>query len=192
MKSLTQSGKSGFLKISATALVFLVGVPQIGVASDPQYYEGTAALCAVSPNMFLPPETKGNNGILYVDDLIMVWQIKSADSELMNGTELMHASWKQTKSGTQFQSGELVMTPDVYVGTGAFEEKFKFKIDPAAPITGTYTGTGDLKGVSADYELTPNEGVFCEETFDWASACPTCMPFNPGGYNMSGWIYGLE
>lgn len=161
--------------------------------SDPIYYSGTARLCAVSQNMFDPPNQRGNSGASYMDDLVMVWQIHSLDTELMQGHEVMSALWMQTKSGVTFQSGELVMTPYVLEGTGAFEEKFKFKID-GSDITGIYTGTGDLKGVTGTYHLQGPINApefFCDADFDWMSLCPDCMPLPfPNGYNMSGWIEG--
>jgi len=177
----------------AAALMSAAGMLQTAGASELIYYAGTARLCAVSPNMFDPPKVKGNNGALYMDDLVQVWQIHSPDAELMQGPEVMITVWKQTKSGVTFQSGELVMTPYSYEGIGAFEEKFKIKLD-GSDITGIYKGTGALKGVTATYHLEgpiPAPEYFCDVDFDWASLCPECVPLPfPNGYEMSGWIEG--
>jgi len=143
--------------------------------------------------MFDPAKQRGNNGALYMDDLVMVYQIHSPDTELMQGHEVISAVWKQTPSGVTFQTGELVMTPYVFEGSGAFEEKFKFKLD-GSDITGIYTVTGDLKGVPGTYHLQgpiPDPAYFCDVDFDWQSLCPDCVPMPfPNGYNMSGWIEG--
>lgn len=178
---------------ASAALLVAMGMMQTVGASEPIYYQGTAALCAVSTNMFEPLKEKGNNAnsLSYMDNLVMVWQIKSPGTPLMNGSEVMHTQWTETRSGVIFQTGELVMTPDIYAGTGAFEEKFKFKIDDSA-ITGVYTGTGDLKGVTGTYALAPAPYA-CDYDFDWASLCAECVPFPfPNGYDMEGWIEGYD
>jgi hypothetical protein len=177
----------------SAAMIVAMGMMHSVSASEPIYYEGTAALCAVSTNMFDPLKEKGNNAnsLSYMDNLVMVWQIKSPGTPLMNGSEVMHTQWTETSSGVVFQTGELVMTPDIYAGTGAFEEKFKFKVNDSA-ITGVYKGSGDLKGVTATYTLAPAPYV-CDLSFDWASLCPECVPLPfPNGYDMEGWIEGYD
>lgn len=192
MRSLTQFGKSVLFSVSVSIPVLMAGMAQMVGAAEPIYYQGTAALCAVSPNMFDLPKTKGNNGVSYMDDLVMVYQIKSPETPLMNGSEVMHAVWTQTKSGVTFQTGQLVMTPNMYVDTGAFEEKFKFKLEEGAAISGIYRGTGELKGVTATYELSEMPYV-CDPDFNSSVLCPDCVPFPfPMGYDMEGWIEGYE
>jgi hypothetical protein len=182
-----QTGQYAF-DVSVVVLLAM-SLMQTVVASEPVYYEGTAALCAVSMNMFEPLKEKGNNenSLSYMDNLVMVWQIKSPGTPLMNGSEVMHTQWTETRSAVVFQTGTLVMTPDIYAGTGTFEEKFKFKVD-GSDITGVYTGAGDLKGVTATYTLAP-ASYTCDPEFDWSSLCPECVPLPfPNGYDMEGWI----
>jgi len=205
MKSLNQFGKSVSI-ISTAALVSIASMTQIAIAKDQQYYEGTATLCAMSTNVIMPPDMKGNNGVSYKDDMTFVYLIKSEDSDLMNGWELMTNKWKQTKSGNAFNTGEVVLTPEVDGYDGTLEGRFNFRAEDANNISGRYKGTGDFTGVTADYNLGApylvpvEEGPDCSQALAVCTDCiPAAFPIDPtvpqfyyNQYDMSGWVNNFE
>jgi hypothetical protein len=197
---------------ASTALLLALGTMSLRVAADPESFSGVATLCAISPEVISPPEQKGNNGVLVNNDMTFIYLIKADNSEsLMNGWEDQTNNSKLTKSGVEFFWGRAEFIPDGLAGTGALVEDFKYKSEEiASGVSGTFTGTGALEGVTVDYELSPPyEGSvidFPPECFGYTALCGDCFPaLLPGGdetpgteddtflqYDISGWIEGYE
>jgi hypothetical protein len=113
---------------------------------------------------------------------------------------MLNLDWKITPKWT-FLTGVGVFTPDDYVGTDSFlTEDIKIKTNDLSTFTGVWLGTGDLEGISVDYEL--------ELQTDPIPDCPTnpppqceeiggCLPAEPPYaelivYDMSGFVTETE
>jgi len=175
-----------------TALLLMVGMPQLATASDPQLFDGIASLCAIDPTTE-ETITKGN-GVLVEKQAVQLYRIET-DSDLLNGWEVLTSQFKTAKSGNVFYMGTATLTPDGYEGKDALKENFNLLQDGSLP-SGTYTGTGDLKGVTVDYQLIPYTGdpsvlvsmcsmspPYCEDSENYC--IPTAGMF---GWSMSGVI----
>lgn len=209
MKSAAQTHKSIF-SLSSLAAALLMGGMQAGVAADPAPFEGVATLCAISPEVIAPPEQKGKSGVLVQYDMKFYYLIETEGADgLMNGWEDQTNNWKQTKSGTDFYWGDTYFIPDAHAGYGALEEDFRFKAaEILEGISGTLKGSGDLEGVTVDYQLSApyltDVGAFPGRCWEYTSLCETCFPAlmpGPDGipgndddqfhqYDMSGWVDG--
>ena len=188
---------------ASAALLLAMGMVQSTSAADPDFFEGVATVCAVSPEVITPPEQKGNSGVLVKYDMRFIYLIKADNSEsLMNGWEDQANNSKLTKSGIEFFWGYAEFVPDGYAGTGALVEDFKFKAEEILyGASGTFTGTGALEGVTVDYELSiPYQlpaSTFPPECIDYTALCAECFPaITPDGqftqYDISGWIVGYD
>jgi hypothetical protein len=200
----------------SAALLFTLSMMPLTVAADTEPFSGVATLCAISPEVVAPPEQKGKNGVLVKNNMTFIYLIKADSSEsLMNGYEYQANNSKLTKSGIEFFTGYAEFIPNEYAETGAFVEDFKYKAEEiASGVSGTFTGTGALEGVTVDYTLSPpypSAAVdFPPECFGYdATLCEYCItayipidPENPNPvfpddfifmqYEISGWIEGYE
>ncbi len=186
--------KSIFPALSATAFLLLAGVTQFATASDPVPYEGIASLCAVDPtNEGIV--TKGN-GLVINQLAVQLYRIET-NSELVNGWEVLDFKIKLTNSGKAFTMGTALLTPDDYEGAGTLKDNFNFVQEDPALISSAYKGTGDLEGVTVEYQLTPYVGdpavlaQMCAEAHPYCESgenfcVPTAGQF---GWSMSGVIY---
>jgi hypothetical protein len=200
---------------ASTALLLALGTMSLRVAADPESFSGAATLCAISPEVIAPPEQKGNNGVLVKNDMTFIYLIKADNSEsLMNGWEDQTNNSKLTKSGVEFFWGRAEFIPDGLAGTGALVEDFKYKSEEiASGVSGTFTGTGVLEGVTVDYALSPPyAGLavdFPSECYGYVTLCGDCspafVPIDPNDpspdfpddftfyqYDISGWIEGYQ
>jgi len=188
---------------ASAALLLAMGMTQSTSAAETQPFEGVATLCAISPEVITPPEQKGNEGVLVKYDMRFIYLIKADNSEsLMNGSEDQANNSKLTKSGIEFYWGDAEFVPDGYAGIGALVEKFKFKAEEILNgVSGTFTGTGALEGVTVDYELSPpyqvSASTFPPECYDLLILCDDCFPaISPDEqftqYDISGWIEGYD
>ena len=188
------------------ALLLALSMMPLTIAADP--FTGVATLCAVNIN---PEEQKGNNGVKVSYNNTYIYLI-TADEPLMNGWENQSNNSKLTKSEIQFYWGNIEFIPDGYAGLGAFVEDFKFKAEEIiSGVSGTFTGTGELEGVTVDYALSPpypTEAIdYPPECYGYAGLCGECSPAyipkdssneNPVfpddfvflQYEISGWIEG--
>lgn len=185
---------------SVIALLFLL-IPSRGIAESVGY-EGTATLCFISAT---PPivEFKGpdpeNPTVTLVDGVVSLYQIET-DHPLVNGWEVLSLEWKITPKWT-FLTGLGVFTPDEYIGTESFlTEDMKIKTNDLSTFSGVWHGTGELEGISVDYELVlqsdptpvcPNDPPpQCEEL---GGCLPAVPPFAELiVYDMSGFVTETE
>jgi hypothetical protein len=185
-----------FTGYPARAVLFIAGILQIGICAAAVPFEGTATLCAINP-FGSTTETRGNNGVTYTYDLVMLYRIQT-DNPLMNGWEVLTSNSKLSKNNTGYYWGDAVLTPDLHAGTGTLVDQFKFNAQQSANISGTYSGTGDLDGTTVEYELSvdPN-AAFCDTLPPQCNSVMPCIPicescgegFNvPFGYLMNGLI----
>jgi len=189
MKSFHHFGKS-VSNFSAAILVSIASMSAMAQKPEPQNYTGTATLCALVNPANVTTETKGNDGVTYTYNRILLFRIET-DSPLVTGWEVLTSNTKSLEDGGGYNWGEAVLTPDS--GAGTLVDQFKFPVKQADNIRGTYIGTGDYEGVIVDYALGP----FMNDLF---SACPdvstlcdkanyVCQPIPPGsGYHISGKI----
>jgi len=194
MKLHRQFGQSIFSIITATALSFLVGMPQ--AVADPVPYSGTATLCFVGA---LPPtvEQKGKNGVTYVSDVVSLYYLQT-DNALVNGWEVLTSSMKITKK-VYWLDWTGVLTPTAYVGTTGtvLEETASIKTKDLSTLSGTWQGTGDLTGTSVDYVLVQNPTATQNCPSEQPLQCADvggCLPAEPPYvedptiYDMSGFV----
>ena len=201
-----------YLFSASAALLVAMGVMQSTPAAETEPFAGVATLCAISPEVIAPPEQKGNNGVLVKYDMRFIYLIKADNSEsLMNGWEDQANNSKLPRSGIEFYWGHADFVPDGYAGIGALVEKFKFNAEEILNgVSGTFTGTGALEGVTVDYDLSPpyqvSASTFPPEWFGYTVLCAECFPaISPGEdgvpgneddeftqYDISGWIQGYD
>ena len=186
MKSPNQFGKIVSI-ISIAALAFLSNMAALANNPEPQFYTGTATLCAVDNPANVTTESRGNNGVTYTYNQVLLFYI-ATDHSLMNGWEVLTSNTKSTTSGGGYNWGEAVLTPDL--GSGTLVDEFKFPVKQDDSIRGTYIGTGNYEGVTVDYALGPFMPL--------PSVCPDmppqctdgtydCVPVPPGlGYYING------
>jgi hypothetical protein len=208
MKISQQYGK--YLFGTSAALLLTAGSIYPVVAAEPEPFTAVSTLCAISPNVLTPPDQKGNHGVLVQTDMTYIYRNQALDDQsLMNAWENHTNNWKQTPRGVEFYWGHNTNIPDDHAGTGTLEEDFKFKASELADgITGVLQGTGDLEGVTIEYELTPPNVLpaseYPVECYGYVALCPECFPaITPGPdgipgteddefyqYDFSGWIEG--
>lgn len=210
MSTKREFGKYAFN--GSAALLFALSMMPLTVAADTDPFSGVATLCAVSIS---DAETKGNKGVEYRYDSTYIYLIEAEPSgSLMNGWEVQSNNSKETK-GIAFYWGDAEFIPDGFARTDALVEEFKYKDkEIARGVSGTFTGTGALEGVTVDYSLSPpypSAAVdFPPECFGYdATLCEDCItayipidPENPNPvfpddfvfmqYEISGWIEGYE
>lgn len=117
----------------------------------------------------------------------------------MQGWEVLTSDSKTLKNGKTIYSYEAFFTPDGVEG-GALIDTSKFVMQNPPVISGTYRGSGALKGVTVDYELTIN--MF---TADYCYNHPYCeMPGTacvylyempepaPFAWNVTGYVSGWD
>ncbi len=185
---------------SLIALLFLQ-IPPRSIAESVGY-EGTATLCFISAN---PPEIKfkdpdpENPTVTLVYGVVSLYLVET-DHPLVNGWEVLNLDWKITPKWT-FLTGVRVFTPDDYLGMESFlTEDMKIKTKDLSTFPGVWLGTGELEGISVDYELvlqteptpecpnvTPPQ---CEEI---GGCIPAVPPYaDPIVYDMSGFVTETE
>lgn len=182
-----------FTTLSATALLLMTGMSQLATAADPQPFEGIASLCAIDPTT-VETVTRGNGVVVEVNP-VELYRIET-DSELVNGWEVTTAMYKTTKSGKVYYMGTAILTPDGYSGKDTLKDKFNLLQDGSLPSS-TWEGTGDLKGVTVDYQLIPylpggDPAVLEQMCAEAHPYCETgvCEPMaGVWGWNISGVIY---
>lgn len=193
MSTKTHNGTAFFTPLSATALLLVACMSQMATASDPQPIEGIASLCAIDPTT-TETLTKGN-GVLIETQAVQLYRIET-DNDLVKGWEVLTSKFKTTKSGKVYYMGTATLTPDGYEGKNTLKENFNLLQDGSLPA-GTYTGTGNLKGVTVEYQLTPyypggDPAVLvgmCATSHPYCET-GTCVPTaGEWGWIMSGVIY---
>ena len=180
--------------LSATALLLMAGMSQMAKASEPQPFEGVASLCAIDPTT-AGTTTKGK-GVVVENQPVQLYRVET-DSDLVTGWEVLTSKFKTTKSGKVYYMGTATLTPDGYAGKNTLKENFNLLQDGSLP-SGTYTGTGDLKGVTVDYQLVPYptttipDPVLAGMCAEAPPYCITgvCVPTaGEWGWSMSGVVY---
>jgi len=190
MKPLSQLGQSVSI-ISVATLVSMASITAIAEKPEPEFYTGTATLCALVNPWNTTSETKGKQGVTYTHDEVLLFRIVT-DSPLVTGWEVLTSNTKSPEGRGGYSWGEALLTPDT--GMGTLVDQFKFPVKHGDSIRGTYIGTGDFEGVTVDYALgmftgglpacDPDEvEALCEgEAYG-------CFAMPPGiGYYMSGVI----
>jgi len=193
MNTKTHIRKFVLTTLSATALMLTAGMSQLATASDPQPFEGIASLCAIDPTT-AATVTKGN-GVVVDEQAVQLYRVET-DSDLVMGWEVLTSKFKTTKSGKVYYMGTATLTPDGYGGKDTLKENFNLLQDGSLP-SGTYTGTGDLKGVTVDYQLIPylpggDPAVLAQMYAEAPPYCETgvCVPTaGEWGWSMSGVVY---
>jgi len=192
MKSIHKFGKSVSI-ISAATLVSMASMSAMADKPQPHYYSGTATLCALVNPSNVTAETKGNNGVTYTYNQVLLFRIVT-DSPLVTGWEVLTSNTKSPEGRGGYNWGEAVLTPDL--GAGELVDEFKFPVKQADSIRGTYIGTGDFEGIAVDYALGPfTGGLPACDAEEVAALCENatyvCAPMPPGpgiGYYISGVI----
>jgi hypothetical protein len=194
MKSLNRVGKSVSI-ISIATFVSITSMAALAEKSEPQFYTGTATLCALIAPWNSTTVTKGKHGITYEYDLVLLFRIET-DSPIVTGWEILSSNTKapeKDKAKGGYSWGEAVLTPDL--GTGTLVDEFRFPVVQGDSIRGTYHGNGDYAGITVEYALSAFTGglpvcdaeevsAVCDEA---ALGCVTGLP--PGiGYYISGVI----
>ena len=187
-------GKSIFSTWAAMAL-FIAGMAQTAVAAEAVYFEGKADLCAIDTSGY--SEGQKGNGIEYTNGTVQLFRITS-DHELMIGWEVLTYDTKTLRTDRTISSFEAFFTPDA-VAAGALIDNSKFVMQDPPVISGTYRGTGALKGVTVDYELTLNfltadycyDHPYCDTP---GAACVYLhdMGAPPFSWNMTGYVSGWD
>ena len=185
MKSFDNLGKS-VSKFSVAILVSLAGMSAMAQKPEPQNYTGTATLCALVNPANVTTETEAN-GVTYIYNQILLFRIET-DSPLVTGWEVLTSNTKSSEDGGGYHWGEAVLTPDL--GAGTLVDEFKFPVNQADNIRGTYIGTGDYEGTVVDYALGPFMNNLVSACPDVSTLCGTanydCQPIPPGsGYHIS-------
>ena len=180
--------------LSAMVLLLMGGMSQVATAADPQPYEGIASLCAIDPTT-VDTVTKGN-GVVIDTQAVQLYRVET-DSDLVMGWEVLTSKFKTTKSGKVYYMGTATLTPDGYGGKDTLKDNFNLLQDGSLPV-GTWEGTGDLQGVTVDYQLVPylpaggDPAVLEQMCAEAHPYCETgvCVPTaGEWGWSMSGVVY---
>jgi hypothetical protein len=188
-----KTGNYIFTTLSVTALLLMIGMSPLATASDPQPFEGLASLCAIDRTTE-DLITRGNGVVVEVNP-VELYRIET-DSDLVTGWEVTAAMYKTTKSEKVFYMGTATLTPDGYDGKDTLKDNFNLLQDGSLPA-GTWEGTGDLKGVTVDYQLIPylpdgDPAVLEQMCAEAHPYCETgvCEPMaGVWGWNISGVVY---
>jgi hypothetical protein len=177
MKTIRKIGKFTFFGMATLAILMMALSTQVGLsAAQAQEYIASATMCYIETSNLVTEEKKNKTietGAVYV------WRIES-DNALMNGWEYTYDTIIIHKQGMGMgdrTSGFLEMYPDDYYPGGWFvEDKYNFKSQTETP-EGTYTGVGDLDGVTATYVtefLIPEQDPPVEECMYEGELPPLC------------------
>jgi hypothetical protein len=192
MKSLNQFGKSVSV-ISAATLVSIASLSAVAQEAEPQFYTGTATLCALVNPANTTMETRGKHGVTYTYDQVLLFRIET-DSPLVTGWEVLTSNTKSPEEHGGYSWGVTVLTPDS--GAGTLVDEFKFPVKQADNIRGTYIGTGDYEGMTVDYALGPfTGGLPACDPGDVAALCDdanyVCVPVTPPGVGIGYYMNGV-
>lgn len=190
MNSPRKFGKSVSL-ISIATLISVTSATAIAKKPEPEFYTGTATLCALIDPWSVTSETKGKHGVTYTYDEVLLFRIET-DSPVVTGWEVLRSNSKSPEGHGGYRWGEAALTPDL--GTGTLVDEFKFPITQEDSIRGTYHGNGDYAGMAVDYALSPfTVGLPACDADEVEALCADaaygCVPVPPGiGYYISGVI----
>jgi hypothetical protein len=165
-------------------------------AIDPLLFEGVASLCAIDPTTE-ETVTRGN-GVVVDKQAVQLYRVETNPS-MISGWEVLTSQFKTAKNGKQFYMGTATLTPDGYEEAGTLKENFNILQDGSLPA-GTYTGTGELEGLTVEYQLIPYSGdpavlvVMCSESPPYCNEDgAVCIPMaGMWGWSMSGVIYDIR
>ena len=146
---------------TSTVLLLATGMSQ--TLADPLPYKGTATLCFIGA---APPPSEQKNEVGNVAEMISLYYIQTAPvgvdppSGLVNGWELLLSEMKIIgKMYSLDWTG--VLTPTLYAGTTGtvLAETASIKTKDLSTLSGTWQGTGDLRGTRVNYQLTAIPGA---------------------------------